>query len=148
MKSNTLMLLVMAAVLSACASTQPNVTLSHADREHANLLIFRQNSAQATLADAYIARGDEYFAKLGENQYTVVQVDAGLHEFRAKAHASVSFKTQLSLQPEETVCLEARPNHENLHLLVIPFLNALVPSFILEETGCPSSSRLETMVAV
>lgn len=133
------------ATLVGCASANPQKKPQvdvKANQQFGTVLMYRTNSLQAKLADAYIGLGDDYFAQLDENQYTEFRLGAGFHEFRAKAHGSVSSKASFKINNGEKVCIQVQPNHEELEWLVIPFVNALIPSFVMKETKCPSLQRL------
>lgn len=133
------------ATLVGCASAnpqnKPQVDASH-HQSFGTVLMYRTNSLQAKLADAYIGIGEDYFAQLDENQYTEFNLNTGFHEFRAKAHGSVSAKANFKINAGEKVCIQVQPNHEELEWLVLPFVNAMIPSFVMKETACPSLQHL------
>ncbi len=141
-----------ALLATGCVSTSPQAMRDIAPRageaDAATLVVYREKSAQAALADVYIGTDDGYFIRLGDDEYAEVDLRSGFYELKAKAKGSVPSEATVKLNPEETVCMRARPNHEELHLLVIPFVNALVPSFVLEETECVDLDRFERQVAV
>lgn len=152
MKHLTLPILFCCVLLTtACASTNPRalneISAAPEDLHPAKLIVYREKSVQAGLADVYIGTDDGYFVQLGANQYAEVELRSGFYEFKAKAQGSVPSTTTIRLNPDETVCIKARPNHEELHLLAIPFVNALVPSFVMEETACVDLGGFERKVA-
>ncbi len=130
------------------AAAEKSQTTEVRSDQGSHMLIFRQSSLQASLADVRLAEDDHYFSALGQNEYTQFAVEPGFKTFRAKAVGSVSSKMNISVAENETVCVEARPNHEDLYLLVIPFLNALVPSFKLVEVACPSETELAALTQI
>lgn len=136
-----------ALLTTACASVSPqalrHIEPSADDDQSARLVVYRQDEIQGGLSDVFVGTDDGYFMRLGRNEYAEVTLRSGFHELKAKAKGSVPSNATLKLNPSETVCIEARPNREELHLLVIPFVNALVPSFVLEETECVDLSRYE-----
>ncbi len=136
---------LIAATLVGCASANPNKkpqVSAHSAQPIGTVLMYRTNSMQAKLADAYIGLGKDYFAQLDENQYTEFKLGTGFHEFRARAHGSVSSKANIKVSQGEKVCIQVQPNHEELEWLVVPFVNAMIPSFVLKETPCPSLEQL------
>ena len=119
-----------------------------ADLKPATVLVYRTHSLQATLADAFIGVEEGYFTKLSEDQFTRFELDPGFHLFRTGARGSVSSQTHIKVNPGETLCIESRPNYEELEWLMVPFLNALIPSFVLEETPCPTEETLKQLTAI
>ena len=148
MKALGPLLLATVVLLTGCASVTPEtkqqLLQNDATAGHSNgrLILFRSESAQAILADAYIGNENGYFVQLGQNQYTDVSIAEGLHRLSVQAQGSISSDTPITVKSGETVCVEARPNHESIHLVVIPFLNVFVPSFVLEEAACPGAQQL------
>lgn len=139
-----LILSVLASTFVACASANPQKKpqVNANNQAYGTVLMYRTNSLQAKLADAYIGIGEDYFAQLDENQYTQFKLIAGFHEFRAKGHGSVSSKSNINIEKGETVCIQVQPNHDELEWLLVPFINAMIPSFVLKETVCPSLQLL------
>lgn len=145
MKKMILPLVLLLASLTGCASTDKTNTprFSLQTGQAGKVFIYRKQSLQASLADAYLGTEENgYFSKLDENQYIELSVNPGFHTFTAGTHGSVGSKYTVKVTQGENVCVEARPNHEELEWLVIPFVNAFVPSFVLEETECPSMAEL------
>ena len=145
MKKIRLSLMLLLAALTGCASVnQANIQTVDLQAEQAgNVLIYRKESLQASLANAYLGtEGKGYFSSLDENQYIEFSVEPGFHTFTAKAHGSVRSKFTVKVTQGENVCVEARPNHEDLAWLAVPFVNAFIPSFVLVETPCPSAKEL------
>ncbi len=152
MKPLTLPVLFCCALLATgCASTNPqalnDIAPAAEDAHPAKLVVYREKSTQAGLADVYIGTDDGYFVQLEANQYAEVDLRSGFYKFKAKARGSVPSIATVKLNPDESVCMKARPNYEELHLLVIPFVNALVPSFVLEETECVDLDGFQRRIA-
>ncbi len=144
MKKLLLSTLIM-GTLVGCASANPQKRPQVSANEQASVgtvLMYRTNSLQAKLADAYVGLGEDYFVQLDENQYTEFKLGAGFHRFSAKAHGSVASKNNIKVSQGEKVCIQVQPNHEELEWLVVPFLNAMIPSFVLKETPCPNLDNL------
>lgn len=133
---------------TACASitpdSQPQVSAT-SKTSQGELLFFRRHSLQAKLANAFIGTPNGYFIQLGENQYYGLAVNSGWQNYKVKAHGSLASSLGVNVRPGERICIEARPNHEGLPLLFIPYLNALEPSFVLKETGCPSAAEMSAL---
>ena len=151
MRKKYLLALLAPLSLSACVTASPDnmpMVTEIADQPVGNVLFFRGHSLQAKLADAYIGAEEGYFAQLDEDQYTRIELDSGFHLFKAKARGSVASESHIKVSPGETVCIEARPNYEELEWLAVPFLNALIPSFVLEESPCPEETKLAEFTQV
>ena len=140
MKKFFTLLLLLPIALAGCASSNLDrtPTASVADTNPGEVVIYRNTNVQAGLARAYIGTDEGYFVQLEQNQYTRFEIDPGFHQFKVRAHGSVSSQRDINVNPGETLCIEARPNYEDAEWLIVPFVNALLPSFVLEETRCPS----------
>ena len=151
MRKPLILSLLAGAGLAACVSVDPEnheaMNTAAALPENGSILFYREHSPQARLADAYLGNGAGYFVSLGEDQFSRISVPAGFHAFKVRAQGSVAFNAEFKVNAGETVCVETRPNHEELEWLVVPFLNALIPSFVLEETACPSAAALDKLAA-
>lgn len=149
-KAIALSLLAGAGLVGCVSADYDNYTaLGGAEAvESGTVLFYRGHSPQAKLADAYLGAGKGYFLSLDEDQYASVEVPVGFNEFKVRAQGSVAFKTQIKVNVGETVCVETRPNHEELEWLVLPFVNALIPSFVLEETPCPNTAAFDELAAI
>ncbi|MEJ8569413.1 hypothetical protein [Elongatibacter sediminis] len=148
MKNFPFSVLLVSSLLTACVSANPEKAPHGGGPGSGSVVFYRTHSLQATLADAYIGTGDDYFLQLDEDEYTRVEVKGGFHQFRARAQGSVSSDTRVKVNPGETVCVEARPNYEELEWLAVPFVNAFIPSFVLEETPCPSAEEMSRWTRV
>jgi|GEM_PF-1773808 len=145
----TELLLIAICLLSlGCASVTADIPNAQADERQAKLLIYRSSALQASLADAYIGTKDGYFTQLGQDQYIELSLAAGMHELKVKAQGSVAAKQSIQLGANEQTCLVVRPNSEDLFLVVIPFLNALVPSFVMAPAACPDAKVMQSMTPV
>lgn len=151
MKRGFLLCALLSVGLIGCANSNPKhmpqANLVDAS-EAGKVLIYRHASLQAALAKAYVGVESGYFSKLDENQYVEFEVDPGFHLFKTRAHGSVSSQSHIKVTAGELVCLEARPNYEEMEWLAVPFLNALVPSFVLEETACLRADELRNLTLV
>jgi len=137
--------------LAACVSADPdnyNAINPSPSEERGTIVFYRGHSPQASLANAYLGTDKGYFLELDEDQYVSIDVPAGFTEYKVRAQGSVAFKSQIKVNAGETVCVETRPNYEELEWLVVPFINALVPSFVLEETACPSAETLGELASI
>lgn len=152
MKKTMILNLLAAASLAACVAADPDnyaaIKADAAEGPSGRIMFYRGNNLQATLADAYLGTEDGYFLSLDEDQYTTLEVPAGFHEFRVRAQGSVAFKRAIKVNAGETVCVETRPNFEELEWLMVPFVNAFVPSFVIDETACPSAAALAELAAI
>ncbi len=155
MKKLMLSIALLPTVLFGCASADKHhfpvanaVAKTQAEPAFGNVLIYRTQNLQGSLAKAYIGSEHGYFSKLGTNQYLQFSIDPGFHTFKARAHGSVASTSTIKVMPGETLCIEARPNHEEMEWLAVPFVNALIPSFVLKETTCPSPADLTALSAV
>ena len=135
----TILLLLPIALAGCVSSSTANLPVAGqaSNGQAGRVVIYRSESLQAGLAKAYIGINDGYFTQLAQNEFLTISVDPGFHQFKARAQGSVASKHQIKINPGETVCVAAKPNHEELEWLAVPFVNALVPSFVLEETQCP-----------
>ena len=145
MKALTLSIAISTLVLAGCATSNtshvPQLTET-SPAEAGHVTIYRQHSLQAKLAKAYVGTADGYFAQLDEDQHVTFDIEPGFHVLKARAHGSVSSQSHFKVNPGESLCIEARPNHEEMEWLAVPFLNALIPSFVLEETPCPEPTQM------
>lgn len=151
MKKAFLSLVLVPAVLVGCASSDHKYmpqTSTESNQPAGKILVFRTSSLQASLAKAYVGFEEGYFSKLDENQYLQFEIDPGFHTFKARAHGSIASESEIKVMPGEMLCIEARPNYEELEWLAIPFINALIPSFVLKETTCPSPDALSKLTAI
>ncbi len=143
----TLFIAALTSVLGACVSvnsTEPSASLEQSNTPGAELLLYRTSSLQAKLADAYVGDVDgDYFVQLGEQEYATYSMPAGWADFKVKAKGSVAAEQKLHLIEGQTTCVEVQPNQEDVEWLFVPFLNALVPSFLLKATPCPVLSELD-----
>jgi hypothetical protein len=152
MKKPIILALLTCASLAACISAEPDnspainpeVSLS----QSGSIVFFRGHSLQASLANAWLGSNDGYFLGLDEDQYVRIDVETGFHEFKVRAQGSVAFKSAIKVNAAETVCVEVRPNHEELEWLLVPVVNALIPSFTLRETVCPGPADLGELAAI
>ncbi|MDO6563725.1 hypothetical protein Q4488_10040 [Amphritea sp. 1_MG-2023] len=151
MKRLGISVIALTITLVGCASSNPKYLpqfKSANEQAAGEVVIYRTDSLQAKLANAYVGVEEGYFSELGENQYMVFKVDPGFHLFKTRAHGSVASQSHIKVGAGESLCIEARPNYEEMEWLVIPFVNALIPSFVLEETPCPSAEVLKALSKV
>ncbi len=152
MKKPILLTLLTAGSLAACVAADPDnysaIRADAAEGPSGSIMFYRGSNLQAALADAYLGTADGYFISLDESQYTTLEVPAGFHEFRVRAQGSVAFTKKIKVNAGETVCVETRPNVEELEWLLVPFVNALIPSFVIDETLCPSTAELASLAAI
>lgn len=131
--------------LAACVSAKQENYAAFSDTivgDSGTIMFYREDSAQAKFAHAYLGTRQGYFLALDERQYASISVPAGFNELKVKAQGSRAFAALINVNAGETVCIRTRPNHEDLEWLVVPFLNALIPSFVMEETPCPNVTAM------
>lgn len=148
MTNKLILIVLLSAGLTACVSSNPNFTPKPQSELAGTILLYRTHSLQATLANAFIGTEDGYFIELNEDQYTTFQIDSGFHKFKAKAHASAASKKDIKIGAGETVCIQARPNLEDLEWQIVPIVGQFFPTFVLEETECPSNEELQKLTQV
>lgn len=141
--SRLILILILCNSLAACVSVNSSeqVVLNE-DEQTVPVLIYRQTAMLAMFADVYIGDDSGYFLHLGRNEYARVVRPVGWQQLKARAQGSVASEKDFEFQAGETICLEARPNREELATLLVPFVNALVPSFVLRQTACPDLEGL------
>lgn len=152
MKKTIILSVLVITGLAACVAADPDnyaaIEANASRGPSGKIMFYRGSNLQATLAGAYLGTTDGYFLSLDENQYSTLTVPAGFHEFKVRAQGSVAFEKQVKVNAGETVCVEARPNVEELEWLLLPFINAFIPSFVLQETACPGSAVLGGLVEI
>ncbi|MGV6815687.1 MAG: hypothetical protein ACWA44_00275 [Thiotrichales bacterium] len=136
------------SILGGCSTLTPNVELTDQAGDNASVLVYRQSSPQAALAKAMLGTDQAYIAELAQDEYIQLNVASGFHTFKTKANGSPASSINVSLSQGEKLCLEARPNHEELAVLLVPFVNALVPSFVLKTMPCPTEQQLSLLQPV
>lgn len=152
MTKTMISVLLTAISLVACVAADPDnynaIQVDAGEGPSGKVLFYRGNNLQASLADAYLGTEQGYFLRLDQQQYSTLEVPAGFHEFKVRAQGSVAYSREIKVNADETVCIETRPNFEELEWLVVPFVNALIPSFVIEETACPGEAMLGELASV
>ena len=143
------LIFIVTLVATGCTSLSNDVKLvTDSNKETAKLLVYREGAFQAGAVSLFVGKDDKYFLKLRNNQYGEVDIDSGSHILQAKAHASPSSETQITLLPKEKVCLASKPNPKMLGAIIVPLVANMVPNFILEQVECPNSDVLSNYVQV
>ncbi|WP_372860785.1 hypothetical protein [Spongiibacter sp.] len=132
-------------VLSGCTTLSNDYSFVTEGSETSELLVYRESAFQAGAASLYVGEGDQYFMKLRNDQYSVVEIDSGNHVLQAKADASPASILEVDLVPGKTTCIASKPNREMLGAAIIPIIANMVPTFLLEKTECPTPEILAEM---
>ena len=130
-------------LVSGCTTLSKDVVLVSEGGETSKLLVYRDSAFQNAMVSLYVGKSDEYFMKLRNGQYGVVEMDAGPYVIQAKADASPSSLIQVNLKPDEITCLEGAPNKQALGAVFSPLMANAVPAFLLTQVDCPSAEALK-----
>jgi hypothetical protein len=141
--SRFILILILCNSLAACVSVNSSEQVLLNEQEQSiSVLVYRKSAMLAMFADVYVGDDSGYFTQLGRNEYTRIERPLGWQQLKARAQGGVASEQEFDFRKGETICLEARPNHEDVAALMVPFVNALVPSFVLKQTSCPDLEGL------
>jgi len=125
-----------------CTSISHDMKLVSNPDSTTEVVVYRKGAFHAGAVSMYLGENNKYFLSLRNDEYAKFSIDSGAHLFQVDADASPPSELAVTLEPGAKVCFKVKPNPATLGAAVIPILGNMLPSFVMEESGCPSEEAL------
>ncbi len=135
--------IALSILLYGCTSLTPNMQLVTEGKPQSEILIYRDWAFHNGGVGLFVGVGDQYFVKLGNDDYVIANIDSGSYVFQAKAHASPPSELEIELASNTRVCLQGKPNSAALGAALMPIVATMIPAFKLHVVNCPDNEFFE-----
>ena len=136
--------LVVAASLTACAST-PTLPLARPSaQQQAEVVVYRESSFIAGGVSLTVGVNGRAVANIGNSDKIRALLPAGEHEFFVQARSATPTKVKVQLEPGASVCLRTSSSASTLAKVAVPI--TLIASgyyFYLNQISCPPKTDLD-----
>ncbi len=144
MHLSTITVLVIAALLTACAST-PTLPLARpSTQQQAEVVVYRESSFIAGGVSLTVGVNGKAIANISNSDKIRALLPAGEHEIFVQARSATPTKVKIQLDPGATVCLRTSSSASTLAKVAVPI--TLIASgyyFYLDQISCPAKADLD-----